>query len=360
MFFALNNDHKIYELIERAVQRGFLYHFFFWIVFFFFLVISDSSEASLAAKLTHKALRVFFFILIVYINISYLFPQLLKKNQFLLYFFFLVSVVVVMTPIEVVLHYFLFGEKSSGLASVFTFKNNSIYFLGSFFIAFSASIFKIINDWIQHQKERAELQRQTLKSELKFLKTQINPHFFFNTLNSLYALTLKKSDEAPEVVLKLSEMMRYMLYESNERTIELSKEISYIQNYLELEKIRHGKNVEIKFEIDGEAQGHKIAPLLFITFLENSFKHGLSHELKAGFVHIHLDIQEKGLKFAVRNSKPTTLLNMPVQKRTGGIGLQNVRRRLNILYPSKHKLQIDDSKGEFAVEFEVRGTQRTN
>ncbi len=203
---------------------------------------------------------------------------------------------------------------------------------------------------MEHQRERMDLQRQNLTSELKYLKTQINPHFFFNTLNSLYALTLKKSDIAPEIVLKLSEMMRYMLYESNERMLSLQQEIQYIENYLDLEKLRHGENFKMEMNITGEPAGHKIAPLLFIPFLENSFKHGIDHQLKSGYVNIDLDIQQKSLTLKVINSLPDQdVIAKSEGKKIGGIGLTNVRRRLNILYPQKHKLEVKKNEKEFQV-----------
>jgi len=208
---------------------------------------------------------------------------------------------------------------------------------------------------MEHQRERMDLQRQNLTSELKYLKTQINPHFFFNTLNSLYALTLKKSDKAPEIVLKLSDMMRYMLYESNERMLSLSQEINYIENYLELEKLRHDDHFKMELEITGDPAGHKIAPLLFIPFLENSFKHGIDHQLKSGYVNINLDIQEKSLHLKVANSLPDQEIpNAPKEKKVGGIGLTNVRRRLNILYPQRHKLEISQSNEEFLVTLDLQ------
>lgn len=209
-----------------------------------------------------------------------------------------------------------------------------------------------------HQRERTELQKQNLRSELKFLKTQINPHFFFNTLNSLYALTLKKSDKAPEIVLKLSEMMRYMLYESNERMIDLTQEINYINNYLELERLRHGDNFQIEFNQTGDAVGHEIAPLMFIPFIENSFKHGIDHELKAGYVKIDLSVKENSLDLSVRNSKPSSIHDIKAPKKAGGIGLVNVKRRLKILYPAKHALSIDQSNHEYRVHMNLQNTRK--
>ena len=225
-------------------------------------------------------------------------------------------------------------------------------FLITFFIAGSSTIFKIITDWVRYLREKQELQTQTMQSELRFLKSQINPHFLFNTLNNLYALTLKKSDKAPEIVIKLSEMMRYMLYECNEKSVLLSKEVNYLKNYLDLERLRQGKNVEIRFDIKGNIGDLQIAPLMFIPFLENSFKHGLNNHISKGFVDIRLNVEEKNIHFYIENSKPDSL---PIQdhRRSGGIGLVNIHRRLNLLYPNQYQLEIDDNPNSYAVNLQI-------
>ena len=354
MFITLDNNQKFYELFERSVQNGLLYHIFFWVVFFFFLVIVGHADgASLGMEMANKGVRILFYVIIVYTNLNYLFPKFLKTNKLFTYLAFLVLLVVIATPIEVMLH-FLFLENNNSFSEVFTIESNSKVFLGSFFVGFSSSIYKIINDWMEHQRERIDLQRQNLTSELKYLKTQINPHFFFNTLNSLYALTLKKSDKAPEIVLKLSEMMRYMLYESNERLIELNQEINYVKNYLELEKLRHGDHIKVDLKIEGDANGLKIAPLLFIPFLENCFKHGIDHEIKSGYVEISIKIDNDDLSLDVKNSLPNDRKENSSKKKVGGIGLTNVRRRLNILYPKKHKLDINKTEKEFIVMLQLQ------
>lgn len=345
-------------MFEKAVQQGLLYHVFFWIIFYFFLVIADPSDFPLATKLLTQGHRIVFYIIVVSINIHYLFPRFLKGDKLFLYLILLVFICVVAAPIELTLDYLLRSNEGKSFQEAFTLKSNAQYFLGIFFIAFSSSIYQIINDWMEHQRERKDLQRQQLKQELKFLKTQINPHFFFNTLNSLYALTLKKSDKAPEIVLKLSEMMRYMLYESNERTIPLTQEINYIKNYLELEKLRHGENFRMDINITGQPEGHQIAPLLFIPFLENSFKHGIDHELKSGFVEIDVVIDGDGLQLDVVNSRPGKAMKaVPSKGKSGGIGLTNVRRRLNIMYPQKHSLDIENMEDKYKVTLQLKGTK---
>ena len=230
--------------------------------------------------------------------------------------------------------------------------NQSTIFLVTFIIAGTSTILKIISDWVRYQRDRRELQTQNMQSELKFLKSQINPHFLFNTLNNLYALTLKKSDKAPEIVIKLSEMMRYMLYECNEKKVLLSKEVSYIRNYLDLERLRQAKNFEIDFEVKGYVADQKIAPLMFIPFLENSFKHGLNNQISQGFVNIKMEVDEQSVDFYIENSKVEKLPAIE-HRRSGGIGLVNVRRRLNLLYPNHYNLDIKDNPNTYVVNLKL-------
>jgi two-component system, LytTR family, sensor kinase len=228
-----------------------------------------------------------------------------------------------------------------------TFYQQYIFAL-TFFVAAGSTVMKIVNDWLRTQKDRKELVTQTMQSELKFLRSQINPHFLFNTLNSIYALTLKKSDKAPEIVIKLSEMMRYMLYECNERQVALSKEIQYIRNYVDLEKLRQGQKVRIDFDVHGEITDQMIAPLIFTPFLENSFKHGVN-QTSEGFINILLDVQAKSVVLEIENSKPPRHQLVQKSRQSGGIGLVNVRRRLELLYPDNYTLKISDSADKYKI-----------
>jgi len=261
----------------------------------------------------------------------------------------------VIVPLESFALYYSISHDHSSLQS---FLNKSIHsiFILTFFVASSSSIYKIINDWFTHQREKVDLQAQTLKSELKYLKSQVNPHFLFNTLNSLYALTLKKSDLAPEIVLRLSEMMRYMLYECNEKVVPLDKEINYIKNYLELEKLRHGDKFEIKFELVGNPTGLRIAPLMFMPFIENSFKHGLNSQIQSGYVHIHMNIENEQAIIKVDNSNPPAMPAMK-SRRSGGVGLVNINRRLKLIYPNQHTLDIDKTPNSFHVQLNINLSQ---
>jgi LytS/YehU family sensor histidine kinase len=230
--------------------------------------------------------------------------------------------------------------------------NQHFIFLLLFMIAGGSTVIKIISDWQRHQRDRKDLETQRMQSEIKFLKSQINPHFLFNTLNSLYALTLKKSDKAPEIVIKLSEMMRYMLYECNERRVPLQKEVNYIENYLAMEKLRQSGQADIQFKVEGQITDQTIAPLIFIPFLENSFKHGLNHHISEGYVHVVMKVLDEKLLLRIINSKPNHAI-LPSERQNGGIGLANVQRRLSLLYPNQYKLDIEDSDAAHIVELSL-------
>ncbi len=303
--------------------------------------------------LTNQLVNVFFYSIIVYFNLFYLIPNYLSKNMFLTYGLLLIVASVVMTPLKMIIFVFKLQNYPDLVQDMVD--HQFLHFLLTFFIAGASTVYKISSDWFVHVNERQELEKQTMQSELRFLKSQINPHFLFNTLNNLYALTLKKSDKAPEIVIKLSEMMRYMLYECNEKRVLLSKEIHYIQNYIDLESLRQGKNVDISLEVNG-APGHRlIAPLMFTPFLENSFKHGLSNLIEQGYVKIQLNVVGEMVDFYIENSKPDQPpTSIHRNKKSGGIGLVNVQKRLNLVYPDNYELQIKDTPNSYAVNLKIQ------
>lgn len=300
-------------------------------------------------EITRIMINIAFYMLVVYINLGYLIPRFLNQKNFMTYVLLLLAMVAVFTPIKVMLLYITYEEVDP---REFLVMNQHTIFLLLFTIAGGSTVIKIISDWQRHQRDRKDLETQRMQSEIKFLKSQINPHFLFNTLNSLYALTLKKSDKAPEIVIKLSEMMRYMLYESNERRVPLQKEVNYIQNYLALEALRQSGHADIRFNVEGQITDQTIAPLIFIPFLENSFKHGLNHQISDGYVHVTMKVLDNKLLLRILNSKPAQL-PQPSEKTSGGIGLANVQRRLNLLYPNQYKLDIEDSDKEHIVELSL-------
>jgi len=191
------------------------------------------------------------------------------------------------------------------------------------------------------------LQADKGKAELALLKSQINPHFFFNTLNNLYGLVAEKSEKAPEVVLKLSDMMRYTIYEGKEDLVLVKDEISYLQNYIELHKIRYQKKVEIIFTHQ-VTDGLKIAPLLFIILLENAFKHGVEKIPNSAFINMRMQSQGKQLFFTIENS-----FDGDISKNHNGIGLENLDKRLDHLYPKRHELVVEKKESVYKVQLKL-------
>ncbi|MEO6131973.1 MAG: histidine kinase [Saprospiraceae bacterium] len=345
---GLLNRNLLFRLMQ-IFQKPWFLHMLLWILVFSMMLMTGTPGSSSLMDIVRKLINLAFYILVVYVNLGYLIPRFLSQKNFMTYCLLLLVMVAVFTPIKVLLLYITYDEADP---REFLIMNQQYIFLLLFMIAGGSTVIKIISDWQRHQRDRKELETQRMQSEIKFLKSQINPHFLFNTLNSLYALTLKKSDKAPEIVIKLSEMMRYMLYECNERRVPLQKEVNYIENYLAMEKLRQSGQADIMFKVEGQVADQMIAPLIFIPFLENSFKHGLNHQISEGYVHVIMKVLGEKLLLRILNSKPKHSV-MPLEKQNGGIGLANVRRRLSLLYPNQYKLDIEDSEKEHIVELSL-------
>lgn len=344
---AQNGVQKVYPILSKKV----VYHSLTWISYIAILLFFDSGDESFTLSIRNKIIHVIFLMAIVYINYLYLIPSYLSKNRFFSYVLLLFFTAAIAMPIEMVFLYFNIAGSKNIEAQLELLQKQYGHFIFFFVVLCVSTAAKITKEWWLQRAIQKDLENKNLQSELSFLKSQINPHFLFNTLNSLYALTLKKSDKAPEIVLRLSEMMRYMLYKSNEKKVPLEQEINYIQNYLALERTRYGDKARIEFECTGDAPtNYNIAPLLFITFLENSFKHGLSQSITQGFVECLLYIENNTLDFTIQNSKTTEKDERYFQ---GGIGLTNVKRRLELIYPNKYELDIHETDDIYLVNLKI-------
>ena len=340
--------------IEVIFEKDKNLHILFWTLLFMFLIIIDRSESPLLIRSIKSLISVSFFSIIVYINWEILIPKFLRKRNWILYIVSLLLLALIITPPKSLSFYLLYSDFPN--IQQYFLDNQNILLFESIFVGAASSAFKITQDWLSHDRDRKELQSQKLESELNFLKSQINPHFLFNTLNNLYALSLKKSNDAPKTVLMLSEMMRYMLYECNDENVPLEKEINYIKNYLELEKIRLGKQSTLEFTVEGDPGNLKIAPLMFIPFIENSFKHGMNHQLDEGFVKIKMLIDKETIEMNLSNNKSSSLPDQIKTKKSGGIGLINIQRRLNLIYPDKHELKIQEENNRYLVDLKIKLT----
>ncbi|MDJ1493232.1 histidine kinase [Cytophagaceae bacterium DM2B3-1] len=217
---------------------------------------------------------------------------------------------------------------------------------GGITIAGFAAAIKLSKYWYLKQSAFQQVEKEKLTAELQLLKAQLHPHFLFNTLNNLYALTLTKSDYAPEVVVKLSGLLRYMLYDCNVAEVSLEKEIQIIQNYVELEQMRYGEHVDVSLNFTGDITGKMIAPLLLMPFLENAFKHGVSEQIDQAWISLDLSVDKNRMRLKLINSKSE---ENQVSSYTGGIGLQNVKKRMELIYPKQYDLKIVEQDEIFVV-----------
>ena len=199
------------------------------------------------------------------------------------------------------------------------------------------------------QKENDEKEQLQKEMELNYLKAQVNPHFLFNSLNSIYSLSREQSLETPDLVMQLSELMRYQLESSKKETVLLKEELEFIENYLLLEEKRLSKRCTVEFLIEGDLSRLKISPMLLIPFVENAIKHGAQSTNEQSTIDISVSIKSSTLHFCVINSKPT----MVSASKRKGMGLENVRRRLNLLYPNSHLLEIDDKEKVYHVNLSI-------
>ncbi|MEM7484422.1 MAG: histidine kinase [Bacteroidota bacterium] len=215
---------------------------------------------------------------------------------------------------------------------------------------------KFLQQQIQHERKTKNLLTQKLSTELQFLKHQLQPHFLFNTLNNLYGMILTKDEKAGDIVIKLSEIMNYMLYESNDTLVSIDKELANLNNYIELEKIRYGDELHVRTEVKGDTKHRKIPPLILVSFVENAFKHGPSDNLGSSWIRIEADISNHTFSFMVENSLPLQQEGTGKKKSSevnSGIGLANVRKRLDLIYGDNYKLKIRASD-TYVVQLKIK------
>jgi LytS/YehU family sensor histidine kinase len=283
-----------------------------------------------------------------------LIPKYLKTNNYIFYTFWLLILLAVASTFIQISLVFLLQTKSFGEQFFSLFSSH--FFTAAFYVGIT-SLFKFVKDWIQLQQinlKLSQIEREKLEAELNTLKSQLNPHFLFNCLNNIYSLALNNSPKTPDIVLKLSEMMRYVLYESRENFIPVKKELDFMANFIELQKIRLNNKIDINYTIEGEIPDLKVIPLIFEPFIDNAFKHGIHNPADQPFIHIEVKFIDSVLKFSVRNNF-TQLNNKKTEPKSSGIGLKNIEKRLNYLYlPEEYIYEVTKSENLFEVRIEVQ------
>ena len=296
-----------------------------------------------------KTLQIFCSALFFYVNYLLLVPYVLKRGNIAKYVLSLIGCFLVFSPLYYLMEqivYPLLGWKSydSDLDLFFAL----IVALGANFLnVFLGLLLSYLMDWRTLRAEKEVIEKEQLKTELAFLKSQVNPHYLFNTINDIYSLTQQQSEEAPEALLKLSEVLRYMLRESDDPYVPLGNEIDYLNNVIDLQRIGQKGNSHINFKIVGKIERQKIAPLILINFIENAFKHGVFKKSEEP-IQILIAIDGQSFHLHLRNK-----INIAKKDRTGGIGLVNVQRRLALIYPNRHELLIDQQTDTFIVDLKI-------
>ena len=344
---------KKYWELNHPVLR-ILQHLAFWVLsFFVFLYIFKTGAKPEKVDYVYTLLFQLSLVPAVYLNIELLLPGLGNRKRILFYSLSLASIIIFFAWIN----YDFFDNWSAKVfpdyfyISYFTFREIMLFFLRYMIIT---SLLKLSKSWFLVsglQKELLEKEKQKTEVELKALKAQINPHFFFNTLNSIYSMALDKDERLPGTVLQLSDLMRYFLYESKDNFVPLEKELAVADNYIALQKIRSGEQLSIEVNKQGEVNGQTIAPLLLITFLENAFKHGAKGSSGNTFIKLDIKVEKNKLNFTVENNKG--VIDEVNTSDHNGLGLENVKRQLELLYPGKHLLNIKNAPDRFLVALQL-------
>jgi len=336
--------------LDWLFKNRVLQHVLFWVAHLvFYALLYGSFEDTYPQTFFEELIYLPGKILFTYFVLYYLLPNFLLIGKYWSFFLWLIVssfvIGIVQRYVAYTIDYPIYYPQA--LADSFFYFPKIVKMLAAIYpVTFFAVAIKLLKFWYANQQAQQVLTQEKLQAELRFLKTQIHPHFLFNTLNNLYALTLKRSERAPEMVLKLSELINYMLYECTGDEVALTKEIKFIRNYGDIEKMRYGDKLDIDIRVSGDVvNDRKIAPLVLLPFVENCFKHGASEELQQSWVKVTIDVQPHVTIIKVENNKAT--LNGIAKKE--GIGIQNVKRRLDLIYPGQHELKIINGQETFLV-----------
>ena len=324
-----------------------LWHVLFWIAATGYLMIafrgrSESGWDFFIITLRYLPAHIFF----VYSSIYFLLPELLFKKKYVL---FSISLLVIIFVCAVYIRFI----DTSVYHSNEGFTDRRLFLrtiFGNFNLCGIAIAIKLFKSWYSEREAKQQAEKAELLSQLQLLRSQVHPHFLFNTLNNLYSLTINNSPDSSAVVLKLSAMLRYMLYECNVGAIPLESEIDMLRNYISLEQIRYGDRLEMSINITGDIKDKMIAPLLLLPFLENCFKHGASKQIGQCWINMDLAVEGNTLYLKLVNGSSN---DGDEQQINEGIGLTNVQKRMNLLYPNAHKLKLIPGEDTFTVSLEL-------
>jgi sensor histidine kinase YesM len=350
------NASKIF--IDSIVQNRILSHTIFWLfILVFSTTIASFSDGRMTVHWVKYASILPSQILAAYVLIYVQVGKILMKRHYVWFIISLIftgyffSALARFSVVHIAEPFFRSDFEQETIFEIVTDAQFlfTVYFPSVYTIPFLMLIVHNVKRRSEQRRQIEILEKEKATNELKFLRAQMQPHFLFNTLNNLYALTLAKSDLAPEVVLKLSEMLDFILYQSNQSVIPIEKEIELIQSFIDLESLRYGDLIQVTFNHQIDATSATISPLILLPFVENAFKHGASGNLEDPTINIDLKVEKNQLRFSVFNNKPKVAGN---KKETlhGGIGIKNLQRQLELNYVQKHTLDIQETEINYCIE----------
>ena len=346
-------------LYNSSIARLIL-HIAFWGLAYYILVnVFASSSDIQPTDHIYTALFILTLAIGTYVNLYLLIPLILNKGKFFLY----LTVLVLCIAGSAYLNQLTFDHLVDLLLPGYYFISYfDITDLLKFFTAFIGitSLIKLSKGYfllLEARNQLMKLEKEKSEAELNALRRQVNPHFLFNGLNSIYSLVLNHSEKAPETILKLSEILRYVIYETRKEEVDLKKELEYMHHYIDIQKLRAGKSSKIEVSVTGDPGNRKIAPLLFLPLIENSFKHGIKGDAGPTFVIMEWIITDGYISFVAENNKGQG--EEPDQEKGHGIGLENLRQRLGLIYPGRHHLEITESENRFKVVLIIHNGDQT-
>lgn len=346
-----------FEYLFLRNYRWFWHAFFWGFVLGLYTLFFGHQKADYYPTFLFVCLLLPITILTLYFLIYFLIPHFLFQKKYKLFALLLAYTLVVSVWLEFWMMFLAFVLIGNYQVENMTPASLDIVFLmvGLYMVVCMGIAIKLFKHWYEAQQKNQQITEAKLQTELrlkeaelKLLKAQIHPHFLFNTLNSLYGLTLEKSELAPEVVIQLADLLDYLLYRCNTPYVMLEDEWKHITTFMSLEKLRYGERLEIQKDMQGNMEGKKIAPMLLLPFVENCFKHGVSRHTKECWIQLFLKIEQDRMYLKVSNSQPT---NQPKSEQdyTEGIGLSNVKKRLELLYAGRYELMINDLLDFFEI-----------
>lgn len=330
-----------------SLTKTVLLHLLFWIFIVTYFAWGFGIQTNPVRSFINASFFLPGFFIMVYSLIYFLVPRYLLRRKFVLFFFGL-FIVLVICMLYTILAQLSLDDSKTFRGMTISEGRNVLPYLHVGGIALSI---KLLMYWYEQKQQTLEAERQKTEAELKLLKAQLHPHFLFNTLNNLYSHTLEASPKSPEIVMKLSELLRFMIYESNSPKIPLTKEIQLLKGYFTLEELRYGDRLDLSVSISGNVEKYQIAPFLLLPFLENAFKHGTSKLLDQCWISLNILLDNGDMFFKLVNSvEPQAVEEQP---KPGGLGLQNVKKRLELLYNDKHSLEIKRLEEVFVVDLKI-------